>query len=113
MIFNYNSMDMNELVRNCLMNNSDCGNIQLVVSLNDLKELCAYFVMQELERQEKLKEQENDGLLDTKQVMELLNVKEATLGRWHNRGYLCHIKIGFRNYYHREDVEEMLDKRKS
>ena len=113
MNLNYNFMDMNELVRDCLMNNSDCGNIQLVVSLNDLKELCSYFVQQEFERQEKLKEQENDGLLDSKQVKEMLNVKNETLWRWHKSGYLPHIKIGCRNYYHREDVEEMLDKRKS
>lgn len=95
-----------------MMQNSDYGNIQLVVSLNDLKELCSYFVKQELERLEKLKEQENNGMLNSIQVKEMLNVKNETLWRWHNSGYLCHVKIGNRNYYHRADVERMLDKRK-
>ena len=92
--------------------NSNCGNIQLVVTLNDLKELCSYFVAQEIERQEKLKEQENNGMLDSMQVKMLLKVKSETLWRWHNSGYLRHVKIGNRNYYHRADIEKMLDKRK-
>ena len=103
---------MNELIMDYMMHNPESGNIQLVVSLNDLKELCSYFVKQELERLEYLKEQENDGLLDSKQVMELLNVKYETLWRWNKSGYLPCVKIGRRNYYHRADVEEMLDKRK-
>lgn len=90
---------------------ADGGNVQLVVKVDDLKELCSYFVKQEFERLNNLKEQENDGMLDTKQVMEMLNVKEATLGRWHQNGYLTHIKVGFRNYYKREDVYEILGKR--
>jgi predicted DNA-binding transcriptional regulator AlpA len=83
----------------------------LLVSIDDLKELCSYFVKQEFDRQEKLKEQENDGLLDCKQVMELLNVKYETLWRWDKSGYLPCVKIGKRNNYRREDVEEILGKR--
>lgn len=103
---------MNNLIMDYMMHNPESGNIQLVVSLDDLKELCSYFVKQELERLEKLKEQENDGLLDSKQVMELLKVKLGTLWRWNKSGYLPSVKIGCRNYYHRADVEQMLDKRK-
>ena len=90
---------------------ADGGNVQLVVKVDDLKELCSYFVKQEFDRQEKIKEQENDGLLDSKQVMELLNVKYETLWRWSKSGYLPCVKIGRRNYYRREDVEEILGKR--
>ena len=90
---------------------SNANNIQLVIGINDLKELCSYFVQQEFDRQEKLKEQENDGLLDSKQVMELLNVKIGTLWRWNQSGYLTCIKIGRRNYWKRENVEEIRGKR--
>lgn len=80
----------------------------LLVSINDLKEICSQLYNEERIRQEKLKEQENDGLLDSKQVKEMLNVKNETLWRWHKSGYLCHKKIGCRNYYRREDVDKIL-----
>lgn len=105
-------MDMNELIKDYLIKKTDCSNIQLVVSWDDLKELCSYFVQQEFDRQKKLQEQENDGLLNSKQVKEMLNVKAETLWRWHKTGYLHHVKIGCRNYYRREDVDRMLGKRK-
>jgi predicted DNA-binding transcriptional regulator AlpA len=94
-----------------LISNANTSNIQLVIGLDELKELCSYFVKQEFDRQEKIKEQENDGLLDSKQVMELLNVKYETLWRWSKSGYLPCVKIGCRNNYRREDVEEILGKR--
>ena len=103
---------MNDLIMDYMMHNPESGNIQLVVSLDDLKELCSYFVKQELDRLDKLKEQENDGLLDSKQVKEMLKVMDGTLWKWNKRGYLRHVKIGSRNYYHREDVEKILDIRK-
>ena len=71
-----------------LINNANTSKIQLVIGLDDLKELCSYFVQQEFDRQKKLKEQENDGLLDCKHVMELLNVKYESLWRWNKSGYL-------------------------
>ena len=90
---------------------TDGTNVQLVVNYNDLKELCFDLVKEAFDQQKKLKEQENDGLLDSKQVMELLNVKIGTLWRWNQSGYLPCVKIGCRNYYKREDVEEILGKR--
>ena len=84
----------------------------LLVSINDLKEVCSYLYNEERIRQEKLKEQENDGLITTKEVMKLLHVSEATLGRWKRKGYLCPEKKGGRNGYHHEDVYEILGKKK-
>ena len=86
-------------------------NVQFVVKVDELKELCSYFVKQEFERLNNLKEQENDGLLGTKEVMKLLHVSEATLGRWKRNGYLRPERKGGRNGYHREDVYEILGKR--
>lgn len=83
----------------------------LLVSFNDLKEICSYLYNEERLRQEKLKEQENDGLLDSKQVMKLLKVKIGTLWRWNKSGYLPCRKIGCRNYWSREVVEEIRGKR--
>ena len=97
-------MDIQNLIANS-------GNIQLVINVNDLKEICSYLYNEERIRQEKLKEQENDGWLDSKQVKEMLNVKNETLWRWHKNGYLCHKKIGGRNSYRREDVDKILGKR--
>ena len=90
---------------------TDGTNVQLVVNYNDLKELCFDLVKEAFNQQKKLKEQENDGLLDSKQVMELLNVKYGTLWRWNRSGYLTFIKIGSRSYWKREDVYEILEKR--
>ena len=86
-------------------------NIQLVVNYNDLKELCFDLVKEAFDQQKKLKEQENDGLLDSKQVMKLLKVKIGTLWRWNKSGYLPYEKVGGRNQWYREDVEEILGKR--
>lgn len=83
----------------------------LLVSFNDLKEICSYLYNEERLRQEKLKEQENDGLLDSMQVKELLKVKDGTLWKWNKRGYLRNVKIGSRNYYKREDVDIILGKK--
>lgn len=94
-----------------LITNSNTSNIQLVIGINDLKELCYHFVKEAFDQQKKLKEQENDGKLDSKQVMELLNVKIGTLWRWNKSGYLPYKKIGGRNQWKREDVEEILGKR--
>ena len=77
---------------------TDGTNVQLVVNYNDLKEICFDLVKEAFDQQKKLKEQENDGLLDSKEAMKMLGVKSETLWRWHNMGYLCHTKIGNRNY---------------
>lgn len=90
---------------------TDGTNVQLVVNYNDLKEICFNLVKEAFDQQKKLKEQENDGLLDSKQVMGLLNVKIGTLWRWNQSGYLTCIKIGCRNYWKREDVYEIRGKR--
>ena len=90
---------------------TDGTNVQLVVNYNDLKELCFDLVKEAFDQQKKLKEQENDGLLDSKQVMELLHVKIGTLWRWNKSGYLPYKKIGGLNYWEREDVYEIRGKR--
>ena len=94
-----------------LITNANTSNIQLVIGLDDLKDLCFHFVKEAFDQQKKLKEQENDGLLDSMQVKELLKVKDGTLWKWNKRGYLRHVKIGSRNYYKREDVDKILGKK--
>ena len=92
---------------------ADSGTSQLLlVSLNDLKEVCSHLYNEERLRQEKLKAQENDGLIDSKQVKEMLNVKDGALWKWNKRGYLCPLKIGSRNFYRSEDIDRILGKRK-
>ena len=76
-----------------------------------MKRVCADLYNEERIRQEKIKESENDGMLSAKQAMDMLGVKAETLWRWHNRGYLCHVKVGNRNYYKRCDLEEILRKK--
>lgn len=97
-------------IQNLIANSSK---LQLVINFNDLKDVCSYLYNEERIRQEKLKEQENDGLISTKEVMELLHVSEATLGRWKRKGYLCPKKNGGRNGYYREDVYEILGKKRN
>ena len=86
------------------------NNLQLVVSYDDLKRVCADLYNEERIRQEKIKESENDGMIDSKQAMAMLGVKAETLWRWHKSGYLCHYKVGNRNYFKRCDLERILRK---
>ena len=84
------------------------GNLQLVLSYDDLKQVCFDLFNEERNRQEEQKRSENGGLVDSKEAKRLLGVKAETLWRWHNMGYLCHTKIGNRNFYKRSDIEKIL-----
>lgn len=53
---------------------------------------------------------QEDGILDSKQVMEVLNIKDGTLRRLNKSGYLCPCRIGSRNFYSRKDIERILEK---
>lgn len=88
--------------------NGTMNDLQLVIRYEDLKKVCADLYNEERIRQEKLKENENNGMLSNKEAMEMLGVKAETLWRWHNSGYLCHVKVGNRNYYKRCDLERIL-----
>ena len=98
---------------NLLNFNDLCGtgkNLQLVLSYDDLKQVCFDLFNEERIRQEKIKENEKGDLVDSKQAMELLGVKAETLWRWNKNGYLCHSKTGKRNFYKRGDLEKILQK---
>lgn len=84
------------------------GNLQLVLSYDDLKQVCFDLFNEERIRQEEQKRNENGGLVDSKEAMRLLGVKAETLWRWHNNGYLCHVKIGNRNFYRLSDLERIV-----
>ncbi len=93
-----------------IFTNANQENIMLMIRVDDLKEAVSYLFNEERKRQEKIKENENDGLIDSKQAKEMLNVKTGTLWRWNNSKYLCAVKIGNRNYYRLNDVKRILQK---
>lgn len=51
-------------------------------------------------------------LFATKQLAELgLNVSNATLNRWARLGYLVPVKVGGLNFYRKEDIDRVLERK--
>ncbi|HSF71424.1 MAG TPA: helix-turn-helix domain-containing protein [Methylotenera sp.] len=50
--------------------------------------------------------------LDSQQVLQLLNIKKATLKKWRSSGKIPFSKIGGKVYYNLKQIEEVLSKNK-
>lgn len=91
---------------------ADDANITLSVSPSDLKEF-AMAIVEDLTPKLVIKsEKENitTDLLSQEEVKEQLNVVDSTLWRWHNDNYLCHVKIGRKNFYKKSDIDKIIEK---
>jgi len=83
------------------------ANVQIVVSLTDLKEL---FSEWQNER-DAMKPAEKDKLLTADEAANLLNITSVTLWRWAKSGYLKSVKAGRKRHYWQSDIEKLLNKK--
>lgn len=79
--------------------------VSVTVSVADLKEFVLYLLDEgkELGKTEKEPEQ----WLTPKEAAEMLGVSGNTLWRWHNSGYLKHIKVGRKPLYRLSDINNL------
>ena len=83
-------------------------NVQLVVSLDDLRTIFAEWRDEQKEKeQQTIKEKENEGYLTTVEVCKMLDVTKPTLWRWAQVKYLVPVKVGRKNYYKVADIEAL------
>ena len=98
--FNYN-MSINEIVSQ--------GNVQLVLSASDLKELLLG-LMAEVSQKNEDQEEKEDVELSSDEVAKRLGVTKTTLWRWQKTGYLIPSKVGRKCFYHLSQIEKLMKK---
>ena len=86
------------------------GNVQLVVSASDLRELLNEWY----DEREAQKEAERKAVAEVERVSSMdaeniLGVTSATLWRWAKNGYLVPIKVGRKNVYLKSDIDRILN----
>lgn len=81
-------------------------NIQIVVSLADLKKL---FNEWQLEFYEELKKSEQETYLTTEEVSKMLNCNPSTLWRWDRNGDLPKVKWLGKTRYRLSDVKRFME----
>ena len=84
-------------------------NTLLMLNERDLENVVERVVMTFFDKITKeMDSRKSDELLLTEdEVKAKLNVGHTTLWRWHERGYLCHVKIGKRCLWRKSDIDEL------
>ena len=81
-------------------------NVQVVISLADLKEL---FNQWQDERDSRKPEPEKDKIVSKEEAMEQLGITDVTLWRWGKMGYLKPIKVGRKVHYWQSQIDKLLE----
>lgn len=85
------------------------GNVQLVVSAADLRELVNEWCDErEAQKEAERKSAEDKQRINKSEIKKALNVTDATLWRWAKSGYLVPIKVGRKNVYLKSDIDRIL-----
>lgn len=84
------------------------ANVQIVVSLTDLKEM---FNQWQDERDAMKPAEKEDKLLTADEAAKLLNITSVTLWRWAKSGYLKSVKAGRKRHYWQSDIDRLLEKK--
>lgn len=87
------------------------GNIQLVINLNDLREIVHEFINIELE-QSQLDSKGKMEMLSIDEVVALLHVNKSTLWRWDKCNYLTKHHRGRKVFYKKQDVYNLINNSK-
>ncbi len=88
-----------------LNNQASHAHIRIEMSLEDLIAFSKHVSNESIEQSNTPNE-----LYTKKQVCDLLGRNQSTLHRWDCTGYLKKQRIGGRVYYHRSDVDKLLNK---
>lgn len=84
------------------------ANVQVVVSVADLKEL---FNEWQDERDAMKPAPKEDRLLSADEAASVLNVSSVTLWRWSKKGYLKPVKAGRKVHYWQSSIDNLLKKK--
>ena len=85
------------------------GNVQLVLSASDLKELLLG-LMAEVSQKNEDQEEKEDVEMSSDEVAKRLGVTKTTLWRWQKTGYLIPTKVGRKCFYHSSQIEKLMKK---
>lgn len=83
------------------------ANVQVVVSVADLKEL---FHEWQDEREAMKPAPKEDRMLSADEAASILNVTSVTLWRWAKTGYLTPVKAGRKVFYWQSEINRLLKK---
>lgn len=85
------------------------ANVQIVVTLSDLKEFALAIVSEAMAAKEAEKKKER--YLTPDDVADMVGVSKNTLWRWEKEKYLIPIKVGRKSRYKLSDVKSILEGR--
>lgn len=83
------------------------ANLQIVVTLSDLKEFALTIVSEAMAAKEA--ERKEEKYLTPDEVADMVGVSKNTLWRWEKNGYLIPIKFGRKSFYKQSDINKILE----
>ena len=83
------------------------ANVQIVVTLSDLKEFALTIVSEAMAAKEAEKKEER--YLTPDEVADIAGVSRNTLWRWEKEKYLIPIKFGRKSFYKQSDINKILE----
>lgn len=83
------------------------SNVQIVVTLSDLKEFALTIVSEAMAAKEAEKKEEK--YLTPDDVADMVGVSKNTLWRWVKKKYLIPIKFGRKSFYKQSDINKILE----
>ena len=84
--------------------------IQYVIGKDDLKEIINEIIDEQIALFEKRNEEkQNEELVTSERLMELLGVSKTTVWRWKQRGYLVPVRIGGNDRYRMRDIKKIME----
>ena len=96
-------------MNNFFWNKRNVGNLQVVCTIDDLRQLFTEWRDEQRENERQVREQQSkkDEYLCTEDVCKLLKVTKPTLWRWAQVKYLVPVKVGRKNYYKQSDIDAL------
>ena len=88
----------------------DKNNVTISVTPADLKEFAIYIIEQTKAEEAKKNQPKEDRLLSADEAASILGVSNNTLWRWNKNGYLTHIKVGRKTFYHQSAIDQIQKK---
>ena len=94
---------------NLLEKKGMCENLQIVCSIDDLRQLFGEWQAEQRERESLEREQQTkkEEYLTADEACRLLSVTKPTLWRWAQIKYLVPVKVGRKNYYRVADIDAL------
>ena len=88
----------------------DKNNVTISVTPAELMEFALFIIEQTKAEEAKKNQQKEERLLSADEVASKLGVSNNTLWRWNKNGYLTHIKVGRKTFYHQSAIDQIQKK---